>query len=102
MKYKKISFNFEIKDKDEPEAMTWHDAMKKFNGKGKGKWRLPTKEELNLMYKNKDIVGGFTYDYYWSSSEYDASSAWIQYFNNGNQYTSIKYYPTYVRCVRSF
>ena len=52
------------------------------------KWRLPDKEELNLMYKNLRVkgVGGFDNDYYWSSSEYSSNFAWYQYFGSGYQY----------------
>ena len=103
-KYKKLSLilNFEVKDKDDPKQMTWHDAMKKYDGKGKGKWRLPTKDELNLLYLKKDIVGGFANYFYWSGSEYSANLAWVQFFNDGSQGSDGKNYTFYVRCVRSF
>ena len=103
-KYKKLSLilNFEVKDKDDPKQMTWHDAMKKYDSKGKGKWRLPTKDELNLLYLKKDIVGVFADSGYWSSSENLADYAWVQYFSNGLQASlNKKYLASYVRCVRS-
>ena len=34
--------------------MNWHDANKACNALGKG-WRLPTKDELNTLYQNKDF-----------------------------------------------
>ena len=35
-------------------------------------WHLPTKEELNQLYLNKEKVGGFAFDdYYWSSTVSD-------------------------------
>ena len=64
-------------------------------------WRLPTKEELNLMYLNRGAIGGFAAAYYWSSSEFNYCLAWNQFFNYGNQYHSNKNYTYFVRAVRS-
>ena len=68
------------------------------------KWRLPTTDELNLMYENlyKKDIGGFDNEYYWSSSEVNSSNAWYQYFVNGYQNGSSKYDGSRVRGVRSF
>ncbi|GHV80546.1 hypothetical protein AGMMS49944_23370 [Spirochaetia bacterium] len=68
-------------------------------------WFLPSKDELDLMYKNLAIkgVGGFTGGWYWSSSEYSNSFAWVQVFSDGNQHTGSKSNrPSYVRAVRAF
>jgi len=67
-------------------------------------WFLPSKDELNLMYTNLKVagVGGFTDVYYWSSSDYDASHAWLQDFNDGNQYYNDKDEGHRVRAVRAF
>ncbi len=46
---------------------------------------LPNKEELNLLYAQRDIVGGFASGIYWSSSEFDNYFAWNQSFGNGVQ-----------------
>ena len=46
---------------------------------------LPSRDELNELYKHKDVVGGFANDYYWSSSENGSSSAWLQGFYSGFQ-----------------
>jgi len=58
------------------------------NGVEYGDWFLPSKGELNQMYVNRAVVGGFfTIDeLYWSSSEYSASIAWGQSFFNGVQW----------------
>lgn len=69
---------------------------------GIGGWYLPSKEELNKLYLNKDAIGGFTNNYYWSSTESDLNYAWRQTLSTGNQGTSIKTGSYHVRCVKSF
>ena len=70
----------------------------------KSDWFLPSLGELKLMYNNllEAGVGGFAIDYYWSSTEYDSSTAWDQYFVNGDQGNRSKYNPLRVRAVRAF
>ena len=97
--------NLEIAQYDFPEEMKLLDAKEACRALGKG-WRLPTKTELNILYKSRKEIGGFTNIYYWSSSEYDLNDTWIQNFNYGNQHYSSKYYynmnNTYsVRAVRT-
>jgi hypothetical protein len=65
-------------------------------------WYLPSKWELNEMYKERVVIGNFTTDYYWSSSEYFSVSAWAQHLSSGFQATSVKYDTFKVRCVRAF
>jgi hypothetical protein len=65
-------------------------------------WRLPTKDELNLLYKNKEKIGGFANNYYWSSTEVDNNYAWFQYFGSGFQKANYKSATNYVRAVRVF
>ena len=70
-----------------------------------GDWFLGTLGEMMLMYTNlrQAGVGGFASGYYWSSTENDSGSAWMQSFGNGGQATNLKYL-TYVRvrAVRAF
>jgi hypothetical protein len=65
-------------------------------------WYLPSKYELNLLYLQKTVVGGFTDNRYWSSSESTASYAWTQLFTTGNQVNSHVFDTYYVRAVRAF
>src|SRR5271157_1723197 len=51
------------------------DLCKNYTGGGKTDWFLPSLDELNQLYLQQTIVGGFASDYYWSSSEFDASDA---------------------------
>ena len=65
-------------------------------------WYLPSKDELNKLYQNKDIIGGFSVGNYWSSSEYSSYYAWSQFFYTGVQYDNDKNYHRNVRAVRAF
>lgn len=67
-----------------------------------GDWYLPSKYELNLLYMQKSLVGGFADDDYWSSTEEGSDSAWFQYFVNGAQDTNSKDAANSVRPIRSF
>lgn len=82
--------------------MNWESAKRACADWGDG-WRLPTKDELNIIYENKDKIGGFRYDDgYWSSTEFDPVNGWGQYLEDGYQYGRGKEYTSYVRDVRDF
>ena len=92
----------EIAQYDFPEYMTWTQAIKSCKALESG-WRLPTKSELNLLYKNKDEIGGFAPEVYWSRSHIDERNAWAQFFKDGRQKCFENYDHVYlVRAVRSF
>jgi len=67
-------------------------------------WFLPSKDELDLIYKNLKAkgLGGFKNDWYWSSSQDYNDSAWVQNFSNGNQHYSSKNDANSVRAIRAF
>ena len=89
---------FEVYPEDLGE-FTWKKAKEACAKLGDG-WRLPTREELHLMWLNRDTIGGFAAAYYWSCSEASNGNAWGQYFNIGNQSLSLKVTTDYVRAVR--
>jgi hypothetical protein len=72
------------------------------NFNGYNDWFLPSKDELDLMYKNlqQKGLGEFGDHFYWFSSQYDYQFAWIQNFGDGNQYKYDK--GGYVRAIRAF
>ncbi len=94
------------------EYIDWFQATstcKNLTYGGHSDWVIPTKEELNTMYVNRAVIGGFKtqdrYGYYycyWSSSEYSSSCAWAQTWLDGFQGFSEKDDSHYfrVRCVR--
>ena len=68
-----------------------------------GDWYLPSKHELNLLYLQKTVVGGFSPVNYWSSSEFDNMNACIHNFGTGIPSSYYKNYGLlYVRAIRSF
>jgi hypothetical protein len=98
-----------VAEKDFQKKMIWDDAKKACSALGKG-WRLPTKSELNLLYKNKEKIEGFANNdgsvspEYFSSTELGPSYVWVQIFDDthyGKQGAGYKYYDHYVRAVKS-
>ena len=86
-----------------------------YESEGYSDWYLPSKDELYEMYNTIGNggsegniggfqIGGFQNSYYWSSSEYSNSHAWLVRFNLG----STDYYsknwsnPVRVRIIRAF
>ncbi|MGA1389425.1 MAG: pentapeptide repeat-containing protein, partial [Ilumatobacteraceae bacterium] len=84
---------------------------------GKTDWFLPSKDELNYVCRyarqlsestevcsGGTLRAGFVGASYWSSSEYNATTAWYQNFSNGGQARVDGYKQTsvYVRVVRFF
>ena len=92
----------------------WEEAItlcKKYRGGEKSDWYLPTKEELNYIYKNlrePEIINDD--ERLWSSLEDDDKTlAWAQGFSTkgrypekGEQFTNYKWIPNIVRAVRAF
>jgi hypothetical protein len=65
-------------------------------------WFLPSKDEFSLMLTNLAPHGlGSFGQYYWSSSQYDASSAWC-YFTGVATYSKGRAGLFQVRAVRAF
>jgi hypothetical protein len=65
-------------------------------------WYLPSKQELNLMYINRLIIGGFGTGYYWCSTELDNLTVWHQRFSDGFQNYAAKILIYNVRAIRAF
>ncbi len=81
-------------------------------------WYLPSRLELNqeCRYASGDTadatattcsgnvspVGGFAADDFWSSSQFGAGHAWLQFFVNGGQFAFDKDFTLRVRPVRAF
>ena len=80
-----------------------------YTGGGYTDWYLPSKDEIYKLYLLYTAIEGFVYIsslldgyWYWSSTEFDDSSAWFQYFDDGFQAIAGKEECLAVRAVRSF
>lgn len=98
--------NLEIAQNDFNTILTWYYAKEKCKQLGNG-WRLPTIEELEILYNNKDNIGGFDDGYYYSSTlranEKSLLAPMTILFGDGFKSRS-QYYeetPFHVRAVRS-
>ncbi|MCL6257686.1 DUF1566 domain-containing protein [Aquiflexum sp. TKW24L] len=69
---------------------------------GYSDWYLPSRDELNKLYLNREAIGGFAIAWYWSSFESSAFFAWRQFFSNGLQDIGDKDFSSRVRAVRAF
>lgn len=77
-----------------------------YEGGGFNDWFLPSKDELNLLYLQQAIVGGFVggvgATHYWSSTETAINGASDQEFDLGAQNSTEKIATSSVRAVRQF
>ncbi|TSA55133.1 MAG: DUF1566 domain-containing protein [Actinobacteria bacterium] len=87
---------------------------------GQDDWFLPSKDELDLAYNNlaqnrdggQDTpLGGFNKGYYWTSTDYNNTTAWTEYFMDGQQFDRVQTLlgnmkppanPFRVRSIRAF
>jgi len=66
-------------------------------------WRLPTKRELHLIRGVKTAIGASNNDVYWSSTEIDYESVYVEDFSPlGDLENRWKYALGYLRAVRAF
>lgn len=77
----------------------WAGAINACEAQG---MRLPSRDELNIIYKNRKRIKGLSkFAYYWSSTEDKDWKAWVQNLNaTGNTRTSTKSEIMNVRCVK--
>jgi hypothetical protein len=75
-----------------------------FEAGGFKDWFLPSRDEMDLMYKNLKVrgLGNFQPRAYWSSSELNSRYAWVQGFGAGSHYNFDKDYSYCVRPARAF
>jgi hypothetical protein len=69
---------------------------------GKSDWFLPSWDEINELYSKSSVVGGFSFGLYWTSTEFDARTAWSRYMTRATFGDLSKASLAYVRPVRAF
>ena len=65
-------------------------------------WYLPSKTELNLLYFQKNVVGGIANAGYWCSTEVTDANAWVINLASPGGGIHIKSETRYVRAIRAF
>ena len=83
-----------------------------YNGGGYSDWFLPSKQELDEVYKRMVQIsstslanGGDAFkttSNYWSSTEFSNNAAWLKTFGAGGNAAIAKNIPYYVRAIRTF
>lgn len=86
---------------DWPKAFDYGERLGRIHGLG---WRLPTIEELKILYEQRKVVGGFDRSYFhWSSDEFNSSRAFCLIDKTGEIYTLRKLGDAlFVRLIRAF
>jgi hypothetical protein len=71
---------------------------------GYSDWYLPSKDELDILFFNKNVIGSFPANAkYWGSTEGSLYNAYFREFYTGAALFDPKYSPAYdVRAIRSF
>ena len=72
------------------------------SGNGQNDWYLPSEAELVQLYSQKNVVGGFEANWYWSSTQADATFAKQVNFADGTSGNEGKGNSYRVRAIRSF
>ena len=80
-------------------AVAYADA---YENNGFTDWYLPSLDESHEMTIARELIGGFTFGVYWTSTERDAGRAWYQHFMNSFQFPEPKATVYRVRPIRAF
>ena len=94
-------YEFEIAQYDFPTELNWDDAIKACDALGKD-WRLPSKEELNILREYRGVIGGFSIFGYFSSNSDPSNNqlAWVVEFNVQSDNMHSKENTYRIRAVR--
>ncbi len=95
---------------DAPGEYTWDGAMQYcavLRASGHKDWRVPTREELEVLFNNRAAIAEFGANgsppvgWYWSSSQTsNRLLAWAEHFSDGDKGYDDKEFFSSLRCVR--
>ena len=91
---------------DAPQPMDFRAAesyARDLKDHGHSDWRLPSKAELKVLYKNRAAIGGFADTDYWSSTTWGGRpdlGIWRHDFARGEPKRTITFKTHSLRCVR--
>lgn len=85
----------------------WNQAVllcKQYTIESFDDWRLPTIEELHIIYANKSLANNFEQNWYWSSTEDTENSEYAFHlgFMSGDEMSIPKQDGKFIRAVRNF
>lgn len=95
---------------DESIRMSFNEAAdyaQRLEALGHKDWRLPTLEELNVLFNNRAAIGGFNTTgsgsaaWYWSSTEMNDIGAHCERFSDGFSEPGYRTDPLSIRFVRT-
>jgi hypothetical protein len=92
--------NLEVAQNNFPGLFNWANAKASCSKLENG-WRLPTIDELNILYQNRSKITGIGNINYWSSTEDGNDYAFEVDFFSGRQGTTPKLSYAYVRAVKT-
>lgn len=85
--------------------LAWADAIaagSAYRVNGLSGWRIPTLDESKLMMVQRSYLYFASNEYYWTSTESDASNAYFNNMSFTSWYPWVKTSPRYSRPVRAF
>lgn len=67
-------------------------------------WFLPSKDQLNMLFKNRHVLDGISSQFYWTSTEHEIGRAWVQNLITGEQLLKVTgdQAGMHIRAVREF
>lgn len=91
----------EVASSDLEYNLDWNQAVMACSELSGG-WRLPSKEEFEIIYDNlyKQGIGNFNLSIYWTSEEISDYAAWNFHFESRKSYGFFKSENYFVRAVR--
>lgn len=75
---------------------------REFNLNGYDDWFMPSQKEMALLYEQREEIGGFVEEEYWSSCESNANDACVVSFITGEILSADKSETKKVRVIRYF